>query len=172
MLFLKYKDGKLKSRLVAGGHLQDDEIYERMSSPTIKSQTIFCLAVYAAENMYFTAIFDVTCAYLNASRSGQNKLFMRLNKDVTACIVLLDSSYASAVTSKGDSLVEVLMAIYGTIEAANLWYNEASETLMSLGFIKSSEDPCLFIGNGILVGLYVDDFFVIAKSRKNSIADE
>ena len=68
--------------------------------------------------------------------------------------------------------VEVLMAIYGTIEAANLWYNEASETLMSLGFIKSSEDPCLFIGNGILVRLYVDDFFVIPifvipKSRAN-----
>jgi hypothetical protein len=155
MLFLKYKDGKLKSHLVAGGHLQDDEICDRLSSPTIKLQTIFCLAAFAAENMYETATFDVTCAYLNASRSGQTKLYMRLNKDVTARLVKLDKSYSS----------EVLMTIYGTIEAANLWYNEASDTLVSLGFIKSLEDPCLFIGKDILVGLYVDDFFVISKSR-------
>jgi hypothetical protein len=165
MLFLKYKDGKLKSRLVAGGHLQDDEICDRLSSPTIKLQTIFCFAAFAAENMCDTATFDVTCAYLNASRSGQTKLYMRLNKDVTAHLVQLDKNYALAVSNKGDSLVEVLMAIYGTIEAANLWYNEASDTLVSLGFIKSLEDPCLFIGKDILVGLYVDDFFVISKSR-------
>ncbi len=55
------------------------------------------------------------------------------------------------------------MAIYGTNEAANLWYNEASNTLMCLGFIKSIEDPCLFIGNQTLVGLYVDNLFVIQK---------
>ncbi len=78
ILFLKYKDGKLESRLVAGGHLQNEEIYERLSSPTIKSQAIFCLAAYAAENMYDTATFDVTCAYLNASRSGQTRLYMHI----------------------------------------------------------------------------------------------
>lgn len=30
---------------------------------------------------------------------------------------------------------------------------------------KSDEDPCIFIGNGILISLYVDDFIFISKSR-------
>ena len=60
----------------------------------------------------------------------------------------------------------MLMALYGTLEAANLWYSEASKTLTDLGFISCNEDPCIFLKKGIKIGLYVDDFFVIAKERR------
>ena len=36
-LFIKEKNGVLKSRLVAGGHRQNPDIYERKSSPTIST---------------------------------------------------------------------------------------------------------------------------------------
>ena len=166
MLFIKSKDGKLKARLVAGGHRQDDQIYSRLTSPTIKPQTIFAVAVYGAENFWVAAVMDVGCAYLNASRAGQRQLFMKItSKEVVQLLIKLDPSFESSGNSNGHALVELLMAIYGTIEAANLWNKEATNTLLSLGFIQSSEDSCLFIGKGIIVGLYVDDLFVIAKSR-------
>ena len=165
MLFLKYKDGKLKARLVAGGHRQDDKIYDRLTSPTIKNQTIFCLVAFAAEHLWFTATFDIGCAYLNASRSGLKQLYIKLNKAVMTILVKMDPTFQAAVSPNGSGLLEAMKAIYGTIEAASLWYQDASGTLIELGFRMSEEDPCLFIGKGILVGLYVDDFLVISKSR-------
>ncbi len=78
MLFIKSKDGKPKARLVAGGHRQDDQLYSRLTSPTIKPQTIFAVAVYGAENFWVAAVMDVGRAYLNASRAGQRQLFMKI----------------------------------------------------------------------------------------------
>ena len=53
-VFLKDKytaDGKfdkLKSRLVAGGHLQDRNIYDYGSSPTVSTTSVFIVAAIAA----------------------------------------------------------------------------------------------------------------------------
>jgi hypothetical protein len=53
--FLKAKhtaDGafdKLKSRLVAGGHLQDRDIYDNGSSPTVSTTRVFIVAALAAK---------------------------------------------------------------------------------------------------------------------------
>ena len=53
-MFLKDKytaDGKfdkLKSRLVAGGHLQDRNIYDNGSSPTVSTTSVFIVATIAA----------------------------------------------------------------------------------------------------------------------------
>ena len=56
-MFLKDKytaDGKfdkLKSRLVAGGHLQDKSIYDNGSSPTVSTTSVFIVAAIAASEI-------------------------------------------------------------------------------------------------------------------------
>ena len=42
------KFDKLKSRLVAGGHLQDRDIYDNGSSPTVSTTSVFIIAAIAA----------------------------------------------------------------------------------------------------------------------------
>ena len=40
---------KLKSRLIAGGHLQDRDIYDNVSSPTISTTSVFTITSIAAK---------------------------------------------------------------------------------------------------------------------------
>jgi hypothetical protein len=43
------KFDKLKSRIVAGGHLQDRNIYDNSSSPTVSTTSVFIVAAIAAK---------------------------------------------------------------------------------------------------------------------------
>jgi hypothetical protein len=57
---------KLKSRIVAGGHMQDKSIYEDLTSPTVASTAAFIVAAIAAHEGREVATVDITGAYLNA----------------------------------------------------------------------------------------------------------
>ena len=68
-MFLKDKytaDGKfdkLKSRLVAGGHLQDRDIYDNGSSPTVSTTSVFLIASIAAKENRSLATIDFPGAF-------------------------------------------------------------------------------------------------------------
>jgi hypothetical protein len=63
-MFLKEKtlaDGsfyKLKSRIVAGGHMQDRDIYDNGSSPTVSTTSVFMIAALAAKERRSLATID------------------------------------------------------------------------------------------------------------------
>ena len=63
-MFIKDKytaDGKfdkLKSRLVAGGHLQDRSIYNGGSSPTVSTTSVFIITAIAASENRSVATID------------------------------------------------------------------------------------------------------------------
>jgi hypothetical protein len=46
-------------------------------------------------------------------------------------LVKLDPSFKTCVGPKSNAIVELEKAIYGTIEAANLWYHEAAKILLT-----------------------------------------
>ena len=90
-MFLKDKytaDGKfdnLKSRLVAGGHLQDRNIYDNGSSPTVSTTSVFIVAAFAASENRAVATIDFPGAFLNSDMplDGDHAVLMRLNKYLT-----------------------------------------------------------------------------------------
>ena len=90
-MFLKDKytaDGKfdkLKSRLVAGGHLQDRNIYDNGSSPTVSTTSVFIVAAIAASENQAVATIDFPGAFLNSDvpLDGDHAVLMRLNKYLT-----------------------------------------------------------------------------------------
>lgn len=51
-------------------------------------------------------------------------------------------------------------ALYGLRISPRLWQQEASKVLQKLGLYQAPEDPCVFIGEGILVFFYVDDILI------------
>ena len=100
-MFLKEKytaDGmfeKLKSRLVAGGHLQDRDVYDNSASPTASTSSVFILTAIAARQNRAVATVDFLGAFLNSDMplTGDHVVYMRLNKQLTAALIKIDATY-------------------------------------------------------------------------------
>ena len=173
-MFLKEKfssDGsfeKLKSRLVAGGHMQDRGLamFEDISSPTAQLPFIFMIAAIAAKERRHTRVIDIAGAYLNANIS-RHEILMELDPVMVDILVDIDPTYSEFVRDNGTMVVKLEKALYGCIESAKLWYDLLSASLQSIGYIKNPIDPCIFNkdyrGSQCTVAVYVDDLMVTCK---------
>jgi hypothetical protein len=174
-MFLKdeyFSDGtfdKLKSRLVAGGHMQDrsDILCEDITSPTANQSHLMVVAAIAVKEGRKVKTVDISGAYLNADMAHVG-VVMELDKVLTDLLVAIDPRYQEFVRKDGTMIVELQNALCGCIESAKLWYDLLSETLTRDGFIKNPLDPCVFnkmvSGLQITVVVYVDDIFIASLS--------
>ena len=65
----------------------------------------------------------------------------------------------------GTFVLKLKKALYGTKQASRLWQQTLSEFLVSIGFVRSTSDPCLFLHESkeygvLIVGVYVDDIIL------------
>ena len=84
---------------------------------------------------------------------------------MTQFLLELDASYAEFVCADGTCVVQLDKALYGTIEAAKLWYDNISSKLVEDGFEPNPYDPCVFNrqtanGRQVTIVLYVDDMLI------------
>ena len=162
---------KLKSRLVAGGHRQDRQMFtwNDTSSPTVNMPFVFLLAALAAKQRRNVRTIDIAGAYLNADMSKSNVL-MRLDPVISKIVVKLDPSYKEYVNADGTIIVKLMRALYGSVEASKLWYDLLANVLESDGYVKNSLDPCVFNksidGVQCTVMVYVDDLMITSTSSK------
>jgi hypothetical protein len=165
-LFIKEKyEGdkliKLKARLVAGGHRQDSVLLADSYAPTVEQSTITTVLLIAAARNYPLQIWDVKSAYLNAPMKSD--IHMRLNKDLTSSLIKLSPDWKSFVRNE-QLTVKLEKALYGTKEAAKLWYDQISTALINAGLTRSPVDPCLFSrkhqGKLTIISTHVDDLSV------------
>ena len=159
---------KYKARLVAGGDRQNKLLYEDLSSPTVANTSLLTIAAIAAAEGRKVMVMDIGGAFLNADISLTGVIVhMRLDKLMTSILVEIDPSYAVFVEADGSSYVQLDKALYGTVEAAKLWYDQLSSRLVKYGFVKNPYDPCVFnkigvLGNQLTVCFHVDDIFATA----------
>jgi hypothetical protein len=131
-MFLRQKrNGIIKSGLVAGGHMQDKTLYSVMntSSPTVSTDSLLILsAVFAMKKCKIIKI-NIVAAYLNCKL--EKAIYMSLDKLVSSLLVKLYDSYSNYV-HKETGTIHVLLqkALYGLIESAKLFYNQADFVLM------------------------------------------
>jgi histone deacetylase 1/2 len=176
--FLKDKytaDGifdKLKARLVAGGHLQDRNIYDNGGSPTASTTSVFMVAGIAAEERRAVAHVDFPGAFLNAKMPDDDgkAVYMRLNKFESTVLVKIDPTYRKFMDRSGRVTVRLKRALYGCVESARLWYEKVSKDLMDIGYVKNSQDMCVFNRterdkSQSTIVLHVDDFLMTAKNE-------
>ena len=176
-LFLKEKfnpDGtfeKLKARLVAGGHLQNRELYDQneISSPTVGTSSVMTTIAIAAQERRCVATADIGEAYLNANLPKEKAILMRLSKENAAILVLLKPEYEPFLQSNGTMIVRLTKALYGCIESAKLWYNHISKTLETMGFTRNPIDLCVFnkVVSGVqcTICLHVDDLLITSTDE-------
>jgi len=162
--FIKDKgsDGnvELKGRFVGGGHRQNEHIYERKSSPTASSSTIFITVADAAEKKRSILVGDVPCAYLNASRGDLPKVYVILGKEMTAVLIKMKPEYAPFVREDGTLLVEILKGLYGLVESGHTWYTHLTHFLCNMGFVICEYDKCVLKMGEINLVIYVDDLLL------------
>ena len=155
---------KLKARLVAGGNQQDKDLYDDLSSPTVSTSvvmTVFSIAAYEKRN---AVVVDIGGAYLNADMNTGTLVYMRLDATMSRMMMKLDPGYEQFVDNKGCIVVRLDKALYGCVESAALWYENLSDTLGELGYVKNEYEACVYnkSANGAqcTVAVHVDDLII------------
>jgi hypothetical protein len=177
-MFLKTKfDGlgrfeKLKARLVANGKQQDRELYPDTYSPTVSLQAVMlCLTVAAQEKRKVCAI-DIGGAYLNADRVSEDgeEIIMELEPLLVSILSKVAPSIKPFIDEKGRVLVKLTKAMYGTLDAAKIWYEKLTGELQKMGFVPNSVDPCVLNktvrGKQCTIMVYVDDLLVTCVDQE------
>ena len=136
---------RFKARLVARGDRQGDESFdaERLHAPVASYSSIRTVAALAAQAGLQLSQFDVSQAYLNGL--VKEEIYMRL---------------------PDGTLVRLVKALYGLKQAGREWNEAAHDVLLSLGFHRTTADPCVYVGTfrdrRMLLCLYVDDMQLAA----------
>ena len=154
---------KLKARLVANCAHNLETLFNRKqdsSSPVVKTDSLFITCVLDAVQCRIVICFDVGSAYLRADIKGD--VYLRIPADVAELLIRIDPTYADFKEKNGSVVVKLDKALYGCIESSKLWYDFVSEWLLSLGFMVSDRDPCVFnvttpAGYQCTVVIHVDD---------------
>ena len=157
---------KIKARLVANGAQQDRKLYEDVSSPTVKLESVMILLVIAArEKMVVTAV-DIGGAYLNAVM--RDDILMDMDPLLTQLLCKVAPEVKPFVSEKGKLLMKLDKALYGCIQSAKLWYETLTEFLRSIGFKHNEVDSCVMMRreqrNCVLIAIFVDDILICATS--------
>lgn len=136
---------KFKARLVAGGNQQDKSLYENLSSPTAALTFVFTVVAIAAQEKRHRVVIDIGGEFRNADMAPTGiNVHMRLNRVMTEMLVDIDASNIEFVHRDGTMVVQLDKALYGCVEASNLWYNDLREKLISNGFEMNPYDNCVF----------------------------
>jgi hypothetical protein len=169
LLFLKRKrDGTLKARLVADGRMQDRSTSQDNSSPTVGTESLFLMAaIFAAESRNVVTV-DIEGTFLHGIMTSE--IYMEIHGQ---CVDVLLHNYTDVYDGyiRHDKVyVKLERALYGTIEAARIWYDTLSTNLLSRGFKANAFDPCVFnkdfMGDQLSILLHVDDLMIACKNRK------
>ena len=161
----------LKARLVAGGNMQNRNVYalEETSSPTVSLSSLYLVAALAAKEKRIVSTKDVGSAYFNAKM--EKVFFMTLKPTLARIMVEVDAKYSSFLRSDGSLVVKLDKALYGCIESSKLWYDDLSNFLKSIGFVENAKDKCVFNisrkGSQLTVCIYVDDLLCTSVSEEN-----
>lgn len=140
--------------MVAKGFLQRRGVdYRETYSPVVRYESIRVLLTIAASNDYELGQFDITTAFLYGEL--EEEIYMELPEGHNA---------------GQDKYCRLLKSLYGLKQSPRQWNKKFKEFLERYNFVASSADLCIFRGevNGdeVLLGLYVDDGLLVAKSEK------
>ena len=169
LMFLKKKrNGTVKGRGCADGHKQRAYITkEESTSPTISTEAVFLTAVVDAWEGRKVAVLDVPGAFMQVDMD--ETVHVRFEGEMVDKLLEIDEDlYASYVTEeKGKKVmyVELLKALYGTLRAAQLFWEKLRTKLVSdWGFTPNRYDSCVVNkevnGKQLTVAWHVDDLKV------------
>ena len=160
---------KLKARLVAGGNMQDRDLYDDLSAPTVATSSVFTLLSIAAHEARSITVIDISGAFLNADMTTGLAVHMRLDRNMTNIMTRLSPRYSRFLDHKGCVVVRLDKALYGCVESAALWYENLRVGLSDMGYSPNAYDMCVFNksdehGVQCTIAVHVDDLMITSAS--------
>jgi len=141
-----------KARLVIKGYEQKEGIdYDENYVPVSKMVTFRLILVLAAQYGWDVDHMDVVTAFLNP-RIDRDNIYMEMPLGI-------DWRASSGSVPSGSVLI-LGKALYGLKQEPRLWCEDIDGYLQSIGFRQSAEDPNLYLQQGVLLVLYVDDLLI------------
>jgi Reverse transcriptase (RNA-dependent DNA polymerase) len=158
LIFLVEKrDGRVKGRACANGSTQRGYINkEDAASPTAATESIIITATIDAKENRDVMSADIPNAFVQTDmeKIGDEKVIMKIRGALVEMLVSLDPElYTPFVTEERNEkilYVELLKALYGTLQAALLFYKKLKKDLEGIGFTINPYDPC--VANRIING--------------------
>jgi len=148
---------RYKARLVVRGFEQQYGLdYTETFAPVAKMSTIRALLAMAAYNGWAVHQMDVVTAFLNPVLSED--VYMELPPGFEQ----LDSDSDSDNIKR---FIKLNKALYGLKQAPREWYADIDGYLRSQGFVRSENDTNLYVRNGCILVLYVDDVLITGPSQ-------
>jgi len=146
-MFLKEKrEGSIKARGCADSRPQ--RIYtnkEDASSPTVSIEAMVLSCAIDAKESRYVVMSDILGAFLHADM--EDNVHMLLEGTLDEMIVKLPSMYRKLIwyNKKGKLMlyVQLKKALYGTLQAALLFWKLLSETLQEWVFVLNPYDKCV-----------------------------
>jgi hypothetical protein len=147
LMFLKQKRcGRIKGRGCADGRKQRAwKTKEESSAPTVAIESLFLSATMDAHERRDVATADIPGAFMQANidelvhvrlEGPLARLLVKVNED-------LYSKYIVMERGKPVIYVKLLKALYGTLQAALLFWTDLSEFLVEKGYTLNPYDSCV-----------------------------
>jgi len=155
LMFLKEKrDGTIKAGRCADGRPQRQyKSKEEVSSPTVSLEAMVLSCAIDAKENWYVAVTDIPGAFLHADM--EDDVHMLLEGTIAELIVKLEPTlYRRYIwydrEGKPMLYVKLKKALYGTLQAALLFWRLLSNTLQEWGFKINEYDQC--VANKIIKG--------------------
>jgi hypothetical protein len=175
LMFLKRKRcGKVKGRGCADGRKQH-RYTDRAdtASPTVATEAVFLMAVIDALENRDIAVVDIPGAFMQVNLDNEMIHVRLTGKMVELLLKIIHELYESyLVCEQGEMVmyVKLLKALYGTMRAAQLFWERLSKQLVDWGFTPNPYDLCvvnkMVDGKQLTVVWHVDDLKILHVSTK------
>ena len=165
---------RYKARCVAQGFKQKEGIdYQETFSPTGRLSTLRYLIALAVETGEEIRQADFVTAYLNATLEEDETVYINIPEGFKEWLVetkpetLRRQNIDNFLKGGNDDyIMKLKKSLYGLKQSARSWYNTMASWLENKGFQISEADPCLFINNGTILFVWVDDIIVIGPKKE------
>jgi hypothetical protein len=138
--------GEHRVRLVFDGSRQSPSTYDVTYSPTVRAESIRIFHVYAVEMGWEIRQFDVPQAFLQSAIDHTIFVYPpRTHID------------------RPGQILKLRLALYGAKQSSALFFKLLNDSLLTLGFVSSTTDPCFYRRDDALIIVHVDDMRVAAN---------
>ncbi|KAJ5504596.1 hypothetical protein N7463_007470 [Penicillium fimorum] len=146
---------KLKARICVRGDLETISHEEKRAATLAARTARMIFALVAAFDLDLRQR-DAVTAFLNSKLDQQKETY----------------TYMPEGFQTLGKCWKLHRALYGLRISPRLWQQEAAGVLRKLGLQQVPEDPCVFMGKGLLVFFYVDDILIASHPTAKAQAEQ
>ena len=143
---------KFKARFCVRGDRQKYGInFWETWSPVVHWSTIRTIMILAAKERLVSSQCDITAAFVTAPIPPDEVVYVEQPR---------------GFVKDPDSVLRLNSCLYGMKQSPRYFFGYLTKKLEAQGLTPSEHDPCLFLGNGLLVITYVDDILIYGRSQE------